>query len=159
MISWFFGQFDGQSRRTPWQAIRPRSAASGCDLVSGGVTSVAASSGWVWHAGAPDVWGDVSGSLLVGVGLGGQVGAGSARSRARAAGRFRWSGRSRRIRLLMTATGLTVLFVPSATATFDYRYSLPCLVVLPIATGLTTTLGRKSYHLVTEVTGRVRETS
>jgi hypothetical protein len=93
------------------------------------------------------------------VGLGGQVGAGSARSRARAAGRFRWSGRSRRIRLLLTATGLTVLFVPSATATFDYRYSLPCLVVLPIATGLTTTRGRKSYHLVTEVTGRVRETS
>src|SRR5664280_1857971 len=28
MISWFFGQFDGQSRRTPWQAIRPRSASS-----------------------------------------------------------------------------------------------------------------------------------
>src|SRR5664279_6366408 len=22
MISWFFGQFDGQSRRTPWQAVR-----------------------------------------------------------------------------------------------------------------------------------------
>src|SRR5450759_741605 len=28
MISWFCGQFDGQSRRTLWQAIRPRSASS-----------------------------------------------------------------------------------------------------------------------------------
>ena len=69
------------------------------------------------------------------------------------------AGRLRLDLLLLTAIELTVLFVPSANAAFDYRYSLPCLVVMPIATELTTTRSRKSYHLVTEVTGRVRETS
>jgi hypothetical protein len=30
MISWFFGQFDGQSRRTPWQAIRQQTVPASC---------------------------------------------------------------------------------------------------------------------------------
>jgi len=30
MISWFFGQFDGQSRRTLWQAIRQQTVPASC---------------------------------------------------------------------------------------------------------------------------------
>src|SRR5659263_460643 len=30
MISWFFGQFDGQSRRTLWQAIRQQIVPASC---------------------------------------------------------------------------------------------------------------------------------
>src|SRR5664280_1600127 len=30
MISWFFGQFDGQSHRPPWQAIRQQAVPASC---------------------------------------------------------------------------------------------------------------------------------
>jgi hypothetical protein len=37
---------------------------------------------------------------------------------------------------LLTALGLAVLVVPSATVCFDYRYKLPVLVLFPPAAAL-----------------------